>query len=362
MRSITIKRAAGVPVFVAVMAFANWSSPAFAAKEEGPPAAITGGAHAAGATVVLSGTVNPHKLATTYYFKYGPTTSYGSATAEVTIPAGRTEPDRVSQSVTGMLAGYHYRLVASNSDGHKEGLDHTYVPKTVKAKKPTPSKVKPAFVLPSAFQPTIYGGTFVLSGTLTGADDVGRAIVLEASPYPYRGVYTDVGTPIPTGLGGRFSFTVAHLKTSTRFRVATASGAPLYSDVLTQLAVERVTLKVRTSRSRGLVRLYGTVWPAAIGAHLAIQLEKAAKPKTPRAEKPEKASKLAAGEEAERAPKFATKFTTVIKRATRSLSRFSVVVKVTHAGNYRAYVELPLGPIAPGASQVIALKAGPKKR
>ena len=108
----------------------------------------------------------------------------------------------------------------------------------------------------------------------------------------------------------------------------------------------RVVLKARSSGHRGLVRLYGTVTPAEVGAKVFIELEKVAKPKADKPgklEKPEKPGKPEK-EKGEKPPSFSTKFDTVVKRGTKSISRFSVVVSVRDTGRYRAFVQVKPGP------------------
>ncbi len=323
----------------------------------GPPLVSTGGVgHVSGTSAVLEGSIDPRTLPTSYYFKYGPTSAYGQQTTPASLPAGTTRV-KVDQAVTGFLSGYHYRLVASNADGPKEGKDRTYTVKVTKKK-------KSGFELPKSFEPTVLGGTFILSGTLTGTDNAERSIVLQASPYPYRAPFANVGAPILTGASGSFAFRVANLSTSTRFRVATVGPTPLYSLVLTEQVTVRVTLKARTTSHKGLVRLYGTVTPAEVGAHLFIQLEKTKTAKAPKGEKPDKPEKPGKSEKSENSeekPTFSTKFSGRVKKATKSISRFSVIVNIQDAGAYRAFVEVPLGPVASGHSQSITLKAPGKK-
>ena len=75
-------------------------------------------------TATVSGGVYPNGLETTYYWQYGPTTSYGAQTGSVDIGAGQA-PVQVSDALTGLAPGmtYHYRLVAQNSDGISYGYD-----------------------------------------------------------------------------------------------------------------------------------------------------------------------------------------------------------------------------------------------
>ncbi len=363
MRSHRIKRAAVLPV-LALMSLAlvlPLASQAASSKTvtAGAPIVITGGVHVTATSVVLNGSVNPRTLATSYYFQYGPTTAYGKQTASGTLPAGTTAV-KVRETAPGFLSGYHYRLVASNENGTTEGKDHshTFTLKTVKKKN--------AFVLPKLFAPIPVGSTFTLSGTLTGAGNAFRPIVLQASPYPYRAAFAGVGAPITTGATGAFSFTVRNLSTSTKFRISTVGGVPVYSLIVPQQVQVRVVLKVKASSHKGLVRLYGTVTPAEVGAHVLFQLEKPPKTeKTESGEKPSKLEKPGKGpseRSEEKPPTFATKFRTVVKAATRAISRFSMVVNITAAGRYRAFVEVPAGPLVSGHSQSVTLSAPTAKK
>ncbi|MGZ4166532.1 MAG: hypothetical protein ACXVFO_08000 [Solirubrobacteraceae bacterium] len=83
-------------------------------------------------TASLSGGVYPNGLDTTYYWQYGPSTAYGQQTAAVDVGSGRA-PVAAPASLSGLTPGatYHYRLVASNSDGTDYGYDYTLATSTV---------------------------------------------------------------------------------------------------------------------------------------------------------------------------------------------------------------------------------------
>jgi hypothetical protein len=94
-----------------------------------PPEATTSAASEVQQTrAKLNGTVNPKGTATSYYFKYGKTTSYGSRTE----PEGNAGSGEASVeehvSVTGLEPGttYHYRLVATSAGGTVEGSDQSF--------------------------------------------------------------------------------------------------------------------------------------------------------------------------------------------------------------------------------------------
>jgi hypothetical protein len=77
----------------------------------------------------LKGTVNPEGLATSYWFEYGETTSYGTKipAAPESIGSG-TSNVSVSQSVTGLNESttYHFRVVAESEAGTAKGEDTTF--------------------------------------------------------------------------------------------------------------------------------------------------------------------------------------------------------------------------------------------
>jgi hypothetical protein len=85
-------------------------------------------------TATLSGGVYPNGLDTTYYWQYGPTTSYGAQTSPVDIGAGQA-PVPAPGSLSGLVPGvtYHYRLVAENADGTAYGYDSSLTAVTAPA-------------------------------------------------------------------------------------------------------------------------------------------------------------------------------------------------------------------------------------
>jgi hypothetical protein len=93
-----------------------------------PPVVGTGAATSITVTsATLGGTVDPNGRATTWYFEYGTSTSYGSKTAAKSAGAG-TSTVSVSGPVSGLARGrlYHYRLVATSDAGTSRGADRTF--------------------------------------------------------------------------------------------------------------------------------------------------------------------------------------------------------------------------------------------
>jgi phosphodiesterase/alkaline phosphatase D-like protein len=93
-----------------------------------PPDVTTGGASAITASsATLNGTVDPNSRATTFYFEYGTSTSYGTKTA--TKSAGSAaSAQSVSAGISGLQAGrvYHFRIVASSDAGTTTGKDASF--------------------------------------------------------------------------------------------------------------------------------------------------------------------------------------------------------------------------------------------
>ena len=115
----------------------------------GPPVAITNPATLiANFSARLNGSVNPHGLATTLYFQYGTTTSYGLTTA-IQNKTGNTY-QTVGANISGLAANttYHFRIVATNGAGTRYGVDRTFT--TLTATGPPVVTTNPATNLASS--------------------------------------------------------------------------------------------------------------------------------------------------------------------------------------------------------------------
>ncbi|HUY72848.1 MAG TPA: hypothetical protein VMV08_11450 [Gaiellaceae bacterium] len=102
----------------------------FTTSSSAAPAATTSAASSVGSTgVTLNGAVDPNGQATTWYFEYGKTTTYGTKTAVQSAGNG-TGSTNVSAVVSKITTGqgYHFRLVASSSAGTTQGADMTFTP------------------------------------------------------------------------------------------------------------------------------------------------------------------------------------------------------------------------------------------
>jgi hypothetical protein len=145
MRPLRAALLAGAVVSLAVPAAASATSPTVATR---------GVSSIDQRAATLHADVNPHGLATTYAFQYGTTTAYGAQTTARSAGAG-TSVKSVSFRVTGIAPGvrYHYRVIASNTDGTGEGTDRTFVTRL--------PPVRPPVVLGTApFAPSANGVAF----------------------------------------------------------------------------------------------------------------------------------------------------------------------------------------------------------
>jgi phosphodiesterase/alkaline phosphatase D-like protein len=130
-----------------------------------PPIVATGPATQVGKnTVTVTGVISPNKQATTYYFQWGTSTSYGQQTLAAAVPAG-TAPVTVSTTITGLEARtiFHYRLVATHGNtAPQPGLDASFM--TLPRHRPVPSIKARTTPAHAAHKPFV----FTTSGQIKG--------------------------------------------------------------------------------------------------------------------------------------------------------------------------------------------------
>jgi hypothetical protein len=229
------------------------------------PAVTTGAAaNIAITTATLTGTVNPHGGATTYFFQIGPTSLYGSQTAPVSAGKG-TSGVKVAAAVGNLAPAtrYHYRLVAQNGKGLVKGKDRTF-----KTKKQPLGLILGA--TPSAVRA---GGATTLSGTLSGTGNANRQVALQANPFPYTQGFVTVGNSQVTNAGGGFSFAILSVPVNTQYRVLMPNNPSVISPILVVGAKPRVTTHVKRKRGGrfGHIRFSGSLSPAVDGQLIAVQ-------------------------------------------------------------------------------------------
>lgn len=273
-----------------------------------PPTVTTGGLPQVSASAAtLKGAINAHGSETTYAFQYGTAITYGDQTPPTPIGAGSTEA-KVSQTISGLQPNtvYHFRLVAANAAGTTNGGDVIF----------TTKKIPLAFQIASSPEPVVFGSRLTVSGVLSGTGASSHAVVLQATPFPYKNAFSNVGAPVLTDTTGHFSFSPADLMANTELRVITADAAATKSPVIVAHVAVRVSLHVRSTGRQGLVRLYGTVAPAEPGARVGLQLMR-----------PGREPLTVAG--------------AIVKSShTGDGSRFNRIVHIHRGGLYRAWVRV----------------------
>ncbi len=142
----------------------------------------------------VTGTVDPAGATVSWYFEYGPTPSYGHATAATSIgPASASVP--VSALLTGLAPGrtYHFRLVATGPGGTTYGSDSSL------------STPGPALAL-AGRSPSITTVTFGRAVRLVGAVPSGQAgASVELMRAPRTGGRFVRFATARTGAGGRWA-------------------------------------------------------------------------------------------------------------------------------------------------------------
>jgi hypothetical protein len=233
----------------------------FATATTPAPTVTTGAVDAVTTTTAtLTGSVDPHGIATTYYFEYG-TKSPNTHTAVGSAGAGSATV-AVSVALSKLTPGttYLYRLVAVGART-AAGATRSF----------TAGKIAASLSLRSLANPVGAGGGVTFDGTLSGTAVGVRTVALETEPYPYTGGFTQFGAAEQTSASGTFAFRLPALNISTMVRAVTVGGSPsLATAVIVERAVVRINLHVR--RYGRPVRFSGQIAPA--GAPVQIQIQR----------------------------------------------------------------------------------------
>ena len=285
-----------------------------------PSAGTNGATDITSTSATLRGTVNPNNEATTWYFEYGTTKSYGSRT-DSQGPSGATKGN---MAVTAPLSGlasattYHFRLVAVNGSGTKVGGDKTFKTTTPVSLVASPARV--VFSRPTG-----------LSGQVGGPKPGGVKVTLQQDPAPYDARDFKAIATATTDAAGRFSFAQAP-GANVAYRVVAATNPRGTSPTVIVGVRNLVTLSLSTAHpKRGRSVLFrGTVGPKRDGQLVRIQ------------------KRVSRG------------WRTVARgvlgvSANTQLSGFSVRLRVRRNGVYRAYVAGDVGNL-PGWSRRRAIR------
>lgn len=302
--------------------------PATGAQAVTAPSASTGGAASVtDQSASLTGSVNPRASATTYFFQYGPTVAYGSATPEASAGAG-TSARRFVTAVGSLTPNthYHFRIVARNAGGTTLGGDRSF----------TTAKQALGFTIAATPNPVLFGTTTTVAGTLTGTGGGNRQIVLQQRQFPYTTPFAQVGNPQLTGADGNFSFPGVVVPQNTQFRVQTDKDPTVTSPIVTAGSAVKVSTLTSTTRPRKgrSVRFSGHIYPARDGARIGIQKLNSKK-------------------------QWVTIAGTITRHSggtTTSKSRYAKSVRVTRGGSYRIYALIVDGNYVSNVGRTVKLR------
>jgi len=176
-----------------------------------PPSAITDPATGITQTAAtLNGTVNANSSAVTVYFEFGLTDSYGSVIDAIPAQVSGNTDTPVTANISGLevYTTYHFRVVATNSNGYFYGGDLTF----------TTLPAPPVVVTNPATDVLIT--TAVLNGTITAnnqttavsfewGETTSYGNVVAADPANVTG---SVPTAVSAQISGLFNNTVYHFR------------------------------------------------------------------------------------------------------------------------------------------------------
>lgn len=277
------------------------------------------GVNGGGAT--LNAGINPRGLATSVYFEYGTSTSYGTRTPVQNLPAGGSTVS-VSAPVGGLRSNtrYNFRAVATSAAGVTRTSNRTFTTSRV----PTGVAITPSTVKPT------WGTGLSITGTVSGSGTT--PVAVEKLDFPYQGQWYQVATATSNS-SGRFTLTVPPMFTTARLRVVTRTSTVVTSGVSTVFVAVKVGLKTSRVSSRR-TRVSGAIWPSVPSGRASLQRQTQSGRWIP-----------------------VTRSNVTALSGDRSRYSFTVTRSRTRASNYRVVVNPRNdGLQASGASRVINLK------
>jgi hypothetical protein len=230
------------------------------------PGATTGAAaNITFSSARLNGSVDANKEATSYYFQYGTTIALGTQTAATPVGAS-DKAVRVSTDITGLapVTRYYYRIVAQNNSGTTLGKRRSFATRRQPLGVSLAATPNPVPARDSAT---------TLAGTLSGTNNAGRKVVLQANPWPYTGGFQNAANEQVTNATGGFSFPILSVPFNTQYRVQMPERPQIVSPIVAFGVKPYVKSKVNKHRvQRGKrIKFSGSVKPAAAGQQIAFQ-------------------------------------------------------------------------------------------
>ncbi len=248
---------------------------AAAAPGVGGPTSISGNyqVSVSNTSAQLQGGVYPNGLASSYYWRYGTTSAYGSQSTAVSVAQG-TAPVSFSSTLTGLTPGttYHYQLVAKNADGTSYGYDFTLSTTTS-----TPVSSTPPAITGTVMQGhllSVSTGTWNPAGSYTYQwqrnTGSGFANIAGATAQTYTPTGADLGAKLDVVVDA--SNTAGSANASSAAVGPVVSGAPVSTVVptLSGTPARGSTLSVNPGTWSPAASYYAYQWQRNTGSGFAI--------------------------------------------------------------------------------------------
>ena len=303
---------------ISLIALALTAAPGIAAA---PTASTAPATNVTPQGATLNGVVTPRGHATTAYFQWGSTKTYGSRTPNQGVGEGTTAVpilaniDKLKSNTT-----YHFRVVATSSEGTTRSADRTF-----RTAKPTTT---PNF----SPNPATFGRPVTIFGTLVGSGSASANVTLLSRPFPFTAAFTQVGNTVVSNPDGSYSFTIGAIMATSQFRIAATTKPAITSAIATLTVNSQITFHTRTSVRKGhALRFAGSVAPAQDGVLVLIQKR-------------------------DRAGVFHTVAHTELRKLRSTRSQYSRTVKPPRSGTYQVVVASAGGAVSPGISAAKSIR------
>jgi hypothetical protein len=210
---------------------------------------------------VVHGRVDPNGQPTAAWFQYGSTKNYGNRTPSQNagLSPGLVP---IAAQISGLKSNttYHFRMVAENKDGRKNGADRTF-----KTTKPTST---PVFTP----NPVRFGAPVAVSGQVVGTGANGAQVSLFGHPFPYTDPFTKYGNTVVADKNGNYLFILASALSNSIFEVRGNTSPPFTSAPQQLHVASNISLHTPTRvKPRGRVHFWGIVSPTQDGIVVEIQ-------------------------------------------------------------------------------------------
>jgi hypothetical protein len=268
----------------------------------------------------LNGHVDPRGVATSAYFEYGATKSYGKKTAAQSAGlAAGTVPISANTDALKSSTVYHYRIVAESKDGKTNGADRTF---TTAAPTTTPVFTP---------NPVPYGNPVSVSGQIVGSGASGAQVSLFGHAFPFTDPFTQFGNTVIADSQGNYLFILSSALSTAQFEVRAKTNPAFTSAVQTLQVSSKIALHAPSRVRKGhKAHFWGVVSPAQDG--IVVEIQKLRRDGT-----------------------YGVFARTTLKHGSTG-SRYTLRKRLTKTGTYQAVVQSAGGTVVPGATQAHSVR------